>query len=63
MKFLDKLDPHKLLKSCHQYWRGALIVGAFALAWKALPAADADKPKLSYSVSGTVGVESPKAKP
>ena len=44
MKFLDKLDPHKLLKSCHQYWRGALIVGAFALAWKALPAADADKP-------------------
>ena len=37
MKFLDKLDPHKLSKSCHQYWRGALIVGVFALAWKALP--------------------------
>lgn len=54
MKFLDNLDIHKLLKSCHVYWKGALILCGFLLLFKLIPSADAEKPKVIFAVSGTV---------
>lgn len=59
---LDNLNVYKLMRACHVNWRGPLIVGLMAIAYKAVPSGDIERPKLSISVAGSVALESPQPK-